>query len=138
MSTVTRLQGMYGPADTLFLVDGYNALSNKPDSLKYMVESLTEDAVGSLGSASMGATPIGVSRVTLEVPILRSERTALTRGAAICAALGAAMLIAGYVLPATAALIAHPDFPLVARASPAWVRAALTTITALEADLDSK
>jgi hypothetical protein len=39
---------------------------------------------------------------------------------------------------ATAALIAHPDFPLVARTSPAWVRAALTTITALEADLDSK
>jgi len=39
---------------------------------------------------------------------------------------------------ATAALIAHPDFPAVARTSPAWVRAALTTITALEADLDSK
>lgn len=39
---------------------------------------------------------------------------------------------------ATAALIAHPDFPAVARTSPAWVRAALTTITALEADLATK
>ena len=39
---------------------------------------------------------------------------------------------------ATAALIAHPDFPAVARTSPAWVRAALSIITALEADLDSK
>lgn len=39
---------------------------------------------------------------------------------------------------ATAALIAHPDFPAVARTSPAWVRSALTTITALEADLAAK
>lgn len=39
---------------------------------------------------------------------------------------------------ATAALIAHPAFPAVARASPEWVRAALTTITALEADLSAK
>lgn len=39
---------------------------------------------------------------------------------------------------ATAALIAHPDFPAVARTSPAWVRAALATITALEADLAPK
>lgn len=39
---------------------------------------------------------------------------------------------------ATAALIAHPDFSAVARTSPAWVRAALTTITALEADLATK
>ena len=47
-----------------------------------------------------------LSRVALEVPILRSERTALTRGAAVTAALGLAMLVAGYVLPATAAVIA--------------------------------
>jgi hypothetical protein len=39
---------------------------------------------------------------------------------------------------ATAALIAHPDFPLVARTSPAWVRAALETITSLESELAAK
>jgi len=39
---------------------------------------------------------------------------------------------------ATAALIAHPAFPAVARASPEWVRAALTTITALETDLAAR
>ncbi|MGI9187638.1 MAG: hypothetical protein ACR2J9_09040 [Gaiellales bacterium] len=49
---------------------------------------------------------VALRRVTLEVPILRSERTALTRGAAIGATLGATMLIAGYVVPAAAALIA--------------------------------
>jgi hypothetical protein len=64
-------------------------------------------AVGSGVCALLLLTPLlALGRVTLEVPILRSERTALTRGAAICATLGAAMLIAGYVLPATAALIA--------------------------------
>lgn len=64
-------------------------------------------AVGSGAAALILLVPVlALRRVTLEVPILRSERTALTRGAAVAAALGAAMLIAGYVLPATAALIA--------------------------------
>ena len=64
-------------------------------------------AVGSGVAALILLVPVlALGRVTLEVPILRSERTALTRGAAVAATLGAAMLIAGYVLPATAALIA--------------------------------
>lgn len=64
-------------------------------------------AVGSGAAALILLVPVlALRRATLEVPILRSERTALTRGAAVAAALGAAMLIAGYVLPATAALIA--------------------------------
>ena len=61
---------------------------------------------GGIAALIMLAPVVALSRVTLEVPILRSERTALTRGAAICATLGIAILIAGYVLPATAALIA--------------------------------
>ena len=64
-------------------------------------------AIGSGIAALILLVPLlALSRVSLEVPLLRSERTALTRGAAICATLGAALLIAGYVLPATAALIA--------------------------------
>jgi hypothetical protein len=63
-------------------------------------------AGGGIAALIMLAPVAALSRVTLEAPILRSERTALTRGAAVGAALGAAMLIAGYVLPATAALIA--------------------------------
>lgn len=66
MTTAARTAGKFGPADLLFLVDGYNLLSNKPDNLKYMIEALTEDTQGSLGSSTMGATPTGISRVTLE------------------------------------------------------------------------
>jgi hypothetical protein len=61
---------------------------------------------GGIAALIMLAPVIALSRVTLEVPIRRAERTALTRGAAIGATLGAAMLVAGYVLPAAAALIA--------------------------------
>ncbi len=47
-----------------------------------------------------------LSRVTLEVPLLRSERTTLTRGAATAAVLAGTMLVAGYVLPAVALVVA--------------------------------
>ena len=63
-------------------------------------------AGGGIAALIMLAPVAALSRVTLEVPILRSERTALTRGAAIGVTLAVALLIAGYVLPATAALIA--------------------------------
>lgn len=36
---------------------------------------------------------------------------------------------------ATATLISRPDFPAAAKAAPDWVRAALRTVTQLEADL---
>ncbi len=39
---------------------------------------------------------------------------------------------------ASLALIEHPQFKAAAQAAPQWVERALTTITALEADLASK
>lgn len=71
-----------------------------------LVERWQWVAIGSGVAALILLLPVlALRKVTLEAPILRSERTALTRGAAVAAALGGAMLIAGYVLPATAALI---------------------------------
>ena len=60
-------------------------------------------AVGGGISALLMLLPVlALGRAQLDAPMLRSERTALTRGAAVGATLGVAMLIAGYVLPATA------------------------------------
>ena len=39
---------------------------------------------------------------------------------------------------ATATLISRPDFPAAAKAAPGWVRAALSQITALEAELQAR
>ncbi|MGI9116257.1 MAG: hypothetical protein ACR2JV_01305 [Gaiellales bacterium] len=44
-----------------------------------------------------------LGRSALDAPLLRSERTTLLRAAAVCAALGAGLVIAGTVLPAVAA-----------------------------------
>ena len=59
------------------------------------------------GAGALLLLPVlALPRIGLEGPVLRSERTALVRGAAICGALAAALLLAGTVLPALAAAAA--------------------------------
>lgn len=57
--------GKFGSAAVLFLVDGYNLLSNKVKTLRAKDEALTERSDG-LGDASEEHTPTGVSKVELE------------------------------------------------------------------------
>jgi hypothetical protein len=63
-------------------------------------------AAGGLAALILLAPLALLGRTGLEQPVTRSERTLLTRAAAIGALLGGGMLVAGYVLPAFAAALA--------------------------------
>ena len=73
---------------------------------------LVAAAGGAAALLLLAPLPI-LHRASLEAPVVRSERTSLTRGAAVGAVLGGAMLLAGEVLPAAAA-IAGLGFALIA------------------------
>ena len=62
-------------------------------------------AVGAGVAALLLLAPVLLlDRSSLEAPIRRTERTALLRGAAVCATLGGALLLAGEVLAAAGAV----------------------------------
>lgn len=59
------MAGKYGSASAWLLVDGYNLLAAKLQTLRHKIEAITEKTDG-LGDAYEAHTPVGVTRLELE------------------------------------------------------------------------
>lgn len=59
------MAGKFGSSSVFLLVDGYNLISAKPQSLRHKFEAITEKTDG-LGDAHEAHTPVGMTRFELE------------------------------------------------------------------------